>query len=76
MKKTLVLFLAIFTLSLMFLTLSSKAEAYSYKVRGFYRSSGTYVQPYYRTSPNRIRYDNYGYKGNYNPYSGRYGTRY
>lgn len=76
MKKAFVLFVAIFTLTLIFLTVSPKAEAYSYRVRGYYRSSGTYVQPYYRTSPNRIRYDNYSYKYNYNPYTGRYGTRY
>lgn len=45
------------------------------RVRGYYRSSGMYVQPYYRTSPNSTRFDNYSTRGNYNPYTGRYGTR-
>ena len=75
MKKLLTAFVAILALTLVFLTASPKVEAYSSRVRGYYRSSGTYVQPYYRTNPNRVRYDNYSYKGNYNPYSGRYGTR-
>lgn len=54
---------------------AGKAEAYSYRVNGYYRSSGTYVQPYYRTSPDSYRWNNYSYHGNYNPYTGRYGTR-
>lgn len=41
--------------------------------RGYFRSNGTYVQPYYRTSPNSSLFDNYSTKGNYNPYSGRKG---
>ena len=36
-------------------------------VRGYYRSNGTYVQPYVRTSPNSTVTDNYSYPGNYNP---------
>jgi hypothetical protein len=38
------------------------ADAYV-SVRGYTRSNGTYVQPYVRSSPNAIKYDNYGYKG-------------
>ena len=76
MKKVLVLTIAIFSLTIGVLTSSPKAEAYSYRVRGYTRSSGTYVQPYYRTSPNSTRYDNYSYKNNYNPYSRKYGTKY
>jgi len=30
-------------------------------VRGYYRSNGTYVQPYYRTSPDGNPYNNYSY---------------
>jgi hypothetical protein len=40
-------------------------------VGGYYRSSGTYVQPYQRTAPDGIRSNNYSYPGNYNPNSGR-----
>jgi len=42
---------------------------------GYFRSSGTYVQPYYRSSPNSYRFDNYSSKGNYNPYTGKSGTK-
>jgi hypothetical protein len=45
------------------------------RVNGYYRSSGTYVQPYYRSSPNSTRLDNYSTYGNYNPYTGKKGTR-
>ncbi len=43
------------------------------RVRGYYRSNGTYVQSYYRTSPNYTKLDNYSTRGNYNPYTGKKG---
>lgn len=43
-------------------------------VNGYYRKDGTYVQPYTRSSPNNTVRDNYGYKGNTNPYTGETGT--
>ena len=43
-------------------------------VSGYYRSSGTYVQPHYRTSPNSTLFDNYSTQGNINPYTGQAGT--
>lgn len=53
----------------------STADA-SVRVKGYYKSStGTYVSPSYRSSPNRSKLDNYSSKGNYNPYSGKSGTR-
>jgi hypothetical protein len=45
------------------------------RVKGYTKSNGTYVAPTYRTSPNSYKYDNYSTKGNYNPYSGRVGTK-
>ncbi|MGV7034840.1 hypothetical protein [Methylobacterium symbioticum] len=42
---------------------------------GYTNSHGTYVQPHYSTNPNNTQYDNYGTRGNYNPYSGQTGTR-
>ena len=45
-------------------------------VRGYYKSDGTYVQPHYRTYPNSTVTDNYSFKGNYNPYTGKEGTNY
>jgi|Deesub1362B_J571_1020462.scaffolds.fasta_scaffold17750_1 hypothetical protein len=44
-------------------------------VNGYTRSDGTYVDSYYRTSPNNTVYDNYSTKGNQNPYTGSYGTK-
>ena len=41
------------------------------KVRGYYRSNGTYVQPHYRSSPDGNPYNNYSYPGNTNPYTGK-----
>lgn len=52
---------------------SSKREAVH--VDGYYRKDGTYVNSYKRTTPDSIRNNNYDYKGNYNPYSGKQGTK-
>lgn len=70
MKKVL---LAIFAITLFVFAQPNTAEA-ARRVSGYYRSSGTYVQPYYRSSPNSYRWDNYSSRGNYNPYTGRTGT--
>ncbi len=47
----------------------------SHYVDGYTRSNGTYVEPHYQTNPNDTTYDNYGTRGNYDPYTGAYGTR-
>ncbi len=44
-------------------------------VHGYTRSNGTYVEPYYKTSPNSSTFDNYSTKGNVNPYTGQEGTK-
>lgn len=44
------------------------------RVRGYYRSDGTYVQPHIRSSPDRSPYNNYSYPGNYNPNTGKSST--
>lgn len=41
------------------------------RVKGYYRKNGTYVQPHYRSSPDRNPYNNYSYPGNTNPYTGK-----
>ena len=46
----------------------------SNSVDGYTRRDGTYVQPYQRTNPNNTQLDNYGTRGNTNPYSGQTGT--
>lgn len=56
------------------LALINSAEAKTVKVKGYYNSrSGSYVAPYYKTSPNKYKFDNYSTKGNYNPYTGKKG---
>ncbi len=50
------------------------AELTDQYVSGHTRSDGTYVQGYYRSSPNAARYDNYSSQGNANPYTGKAGT--
>jgi hypothetical protein len=47
----------------------------SVHVRGYYRSNGTYVAPYVRTAPNNTKVDNWSTKGNFNPYTGKEGTK-
>lgn len=45
-------------------------------VRGYYKpSSNTYVAPSYRSRANNTRLDNFGTKGNTNPYSGAKGYK-
>ena len=51
------------------LTASSPSWAAEY-VQGYYRSNGTYVQPYWRSDPDGNPFNNYGYPGNLNPYTG------
>jgi hypothetical protein len=43
--------------------LASTCAANAEWVNGYVRSSGTYVQPYYRTPANGVRYDNLSYRG-------------
>ena len=66
MKKLLLVSLA---LSLLFPTLSFAST----KVSGYTKKNGTYVSPSYKTAPNKTKLDNYSTKGNYNPYSGKFG---
>jgi uncharacterized membrane protein len=47
----------------------------SYYVSPHTNSNGTYVGGHYATNPNNTQLDNYGTRGNLNPYTGTYGTR-
>ena len=47
----------------------------SHYVSPYTTQSGTYVAPHYQTNPNNTQMDNYGTRGNLNPYTGEYGTR-
>jgi len=44
------------------------------KVSGYTKKNGTYVEPYFRSSPNSNPYDNYSFPGNTNPYTGKTST--
>jgi len=69
MKKLLIT-LVLFTFILAF----NQAEARTIKVKSYYKpSTGTYVNSYYKTSPNKTKIDNYSTKYNYNPYTGKKG---
>jgi len=50
--------------------LAGTAQAQVY-VRPHVRSDGTYVPGHYRSKPDGNPYNNYGYPGNVNPYTGR-----
>jgi hypothetical protein len=54
---------------------SSSSSSGEVSVRGYYKSNGTYVAPYTRTSPNGTKNDNWSTVGNTNPYTGRQGTQ-
>jgi hypothetical protein len=47
----------------------------SHPVQGYTTSSGIYVPPHEQTNPNSAQSDNYGTRGNVNPYTGAVGTR-
>lgn len=47
----------------------------SHQVDGYTRNNGTYVAPHQQTNPNNTQMDNYGTRGNVNPYTGAPGTR-
>ena len=53
---------------------SCVVASYSEYVNGYYRKDGTYVNGYHRTEKNDTVRDNYSHKGNYNPYTNKYGT--
>ncbi|WP_458626490.1 hypothetical protein [Winogradskyella sp. PC D3.3] len=62
-------------LLIFFVCLSSFAQVNSkhIRVKGYTKSNGTYVEPYYRTAPNSTNRDNFSTKGNTNPYTGTAG---
>jgi hypothetical protein len=47
----------------------------SHSVTGYTTRQGTYVAPHHATDPNGTQRDNYGTRGNANPYTGSVGTR-
>ena len=45
------------------------------RVRSSYTKTGSYRPAYVRTAPNKTKIDNWSAKGNYNPYTGKSGTK-
>lgn len=45
------------------------------RVRGYFRSNGTYVRPHYRSNPDGNFSNNWSTYPNINPYTGAIGTR-
>lgn len=63
------------TAALTFLMIGA-AHAQSYHpVSPYTRQDGTYVQPHYRTNPDRNPYNNWTTAPNVNPFTGQHGTR-
>ena len=43
-------------------------------VKGHVNKNGKYIKPYYKTSPNKTKQDNWSSKNQVNPYTGEKGT--
>lgn len=72
MKKILsAIIIAIFTLTSNFVTV----EAKDVSVKWYYKKNGTYVKPYKRTKKDKSVTNNYSYKWNKNPYTGKKWTK-
>jgi hypothetical protein len=68
MKRFLSLFVG---LSILFSTFGFAVADARVSVSGYYRKSGTYVAPHYRSDPDTSFSNNWSTKGNYNPYTGK-----
>jgi hypothetical protein len=73
MKKLAVLSVLGFLLIGIF-SFAGSTEAVTH-VKGYFKKSGTYVMPHYKSTSNKVKYDNYSSKGNYNPYTGKKGYK-
>lgn len=74
MKKVILSLFAILISGILYFSAIPVADAAT-RVNGYYRKSGTYVQPYYRSDANNYKFDNWSSKGNYNPYTGKKGYK-
>lgn len=68
------IFLLFITATAIFLFATTEVQAYV-RVRPYFRSNGTYVQPHFRTNPNSFKWDNWSFRGNINPFNVRRGYR-
>ncbi|MDO6406461.1 hypothetical protein [Pantoea phytobeneficialis] len=51
------------------------SSAWHDHVSSYTRSNGNHVSSYMRTHKDNTQYDNFSAKGNYNPYTGKRGTK-
>ena len=43
--------------------------------KGYIKKSGNYVQPHFKSKPNKTELDNWSTRGNSNPWTGKEGTK-
>lgn len=69
--------LSVILLFIVFFTTAKANSVLAYqRVRSYYKkSTGTYVNSYFRTHSNSYKFDNWSSKGNYNPYTGKKGYK-
>lgn len=60
------------TICIALIAMSAGAQTF---VRPHIDKDGSYTEGHYRSNPNSTERDNYGTRGNYNPYTGDPGTR-
>ncbi len=72
MKKRIPILVAIGALIAALAASVAFADTY---VRGYTKQDGTYVAPYYRSSPDSSYNNNWSVSPNVNPYTGQRGTR-
>jgi len=59
----------------MAMSVEAEARGGSHSRRAHIKRDGTYVAPSRATNPNSTKIDNWSTKGNFNPYTGKLGTK-
>lgn len=54
---------------------SAKVSLAYTRVRSYFRSNGAFVQSHFRTNTDSYKYNNWSYRGNTNPMTGRRGYK-
>lgn len=70
-----IIVLSVFVVASVLFLFQNNPVSAAQRVRGYFRKSGTYVMPYYRSNYNRTKLDNWSTKGNYNLYTGKKGYK-
>lgn len=71
---TALLSMSVLVVVILVLVITTVANA-DVRVRGYYRSNGTYVQPHWRSDPDGNPHNNWSTYPNINPYTGKRGTK-